>query len=133
MHQKSKSISFIEKMNVGEDINFIPKSKINEIRKFVKDNVILQSSSSLAVIEQAEALETLGLLEFYEGNWLLAEQYLQKSLYEFTAVDNRRNKRQFVSSLIVVRNFIICISKNYLKLMVIFLAIYMSFSYEWFI
>ncbi len=94
----------------SDELEFVPRSKLSELRNRVNNGVVLNrpisaSGKTLTDIEKAELLESLGTLEFYEGNWQQAIEALKPSLLDFNQISDRRIPEQLVSSFILVTSF----------------------------
>ncbi len=101
-----KKRNFTGKMDI-EDIDFLSRSKISELRVMVNNFVIMDKAVSssgrrLTPIEKAELLESLATMEFYEGNWHQSVQSFRPSLTEYEETHSRRNPEQLISSFILV-------------------------------
>lgn len=91
----------------GEDAEFLSRVKVSEFRNLVnkhvnQDRPISTQGRRFTAIEKAEMLESLGILEFHEGNWHQAVQCFKQSLTEYAEVTDRRSPEQFVASFILV-------------------------------
>lgn len=94
---------------LADNIDFLPKTRLSELREYATKHVInppapapvfsyqsITAPPGISNIEKAECLEALGIIEFYEGNWNQAEQYLHQSLNDYTHEQSRRLPRRLV-------------------------------------
>jgi uncharacterized protein HemY len=78
-----------EPVEVPSSLSFVPLSKYMEVQQ------LLQSveEDDAPDIDKAEALESMGTLEFYNGEWDKACVHLEKSI-SYTSVAHRRKPRR---------------------------------------
>jgi hypothetical protein len=86
-------------------IDFLPKRRIDDARLFVQkhiSHVAPHEKQPISNIEKAEALEALGILEFYEGHWSQSVHNLNDSLLNYSDVLSRRSVRRLAQMRLLV-------------------------------
>jgi hypothetical protein len=84
-----RTSSSLEDHKMNELFTFIPSQKYEEVEKLLASTQL----EDIPEIDKAEALESMGIVEFYNGQWDRAAGHLQKSL-DFTSVSRRRKPRR---------------------------------------
>lgn len=86
-------------------IDFLPKISLIDHNMAVEECVDQQQdvepSMAIPEIEKAEALETLGIAEFFQGDYHSATEHLAKSL-AFKLADGKRSPRRLCNCLIML-------------------------------
>jgi len=80
-----------------EKCSFVPRQSMKEMQDLV-DKVTKQDYPD---IDKAEALESLGIMEVFEGNWFKAIHHLESSLKYENVVDRRKPKQLATTRLLV--------------------------------
>ena len=84
-----------------EKCTFIPRQTVKEIQELSDKMMTLNYPD----IDKAESLESLGIVESFEGNWAKAIAHLEQSL-SFENVKHRRKPRQLATARLLVRFFV---------------------------
>lgn len=86
-------------IEVPSSLSFVPLSKYMEVQQLLQST----EEEDAPDIDKAEALESMGTLEFYNGEYEKACVHLEKSL-SFTSVAHRRKPRRLGILHLLVRN-----------------------------
>lgn len=81
-----------------EKCTFIPRQTVKEAQE-LSDRIMTQNYPD---IDKAESLESLGIIESFEGNWSKAVSHLELSL-SFETLKHRRKPRQLATARLMVR------------------------------
>jgi hypothetical protein len=97
---KDKVIKINQHKNMNGLFTFIPNEKYHEVQKHLS----LSEFGDVPEIDKAEAFESMGIVEFYNGEIDKAALHLKKSL-EFTSVARKRKPRRLGITNLLVRLF----------------------------
>jgi hypothetical protein len=101
--QKGKELISINTRNMNGLFTFIPNEKYHEVQKHLS----LSEIGDVPEIDKAEAFESMGIVEFYNGEIDKAALHLRKSL-EFTNIARKRKPRRLGITNLLVRG-IVCL------------------------
>lgn len=94
-------------MNIDR-VDFIPRSLLDDLQvkatdllRPVFDDELNEVHETYLDIQRAEALEALGIVQFYSGDWSNAIRHLEKSISYTQIIERRGLKRVAMTQLMV--------------------------------
>ncbi len=102
-----------------DKVDFIPSAlveeyhiKVQELLKPVFDDELNEVHETYLDIQRAEALESLGIIQFFQGDWNNAIKHLDQSL-SYVQVRERRGLKRIAMTQLLVRiilsDFLSCV------------------------
>ena len=95
-----------------DKVDFIPSAlveeyhiKVQELLKPVFDDELNEVHETYLDIQRAEALESLGIIQFFQGDWNNAIKHLDQSL-SYVQVRERRGLKRIAMTQLLVRTIL---------------------------